>query len=320
MDFMIISAIIFIISLFIIELSLYAFRNLRATQRARLKKRLRKYTFTETDAGDIIKNRRLSDIDTLNRILNASATIRALDRLLIQANVKYSLSVYILSAFFLAAFSGMITQILTSKGLVAGGVGFIAFFLPYLYLVHLKNRRAKKFQSQLHEALDLIARALRAGHSFTSALQVASDEFDDPLGTEFEETIDEINFGVSVPNALKNLLTRVDCKELRFFVMSVLIQRETGGNLSALIESLAHIVRERFRFEGNVRTLSAEGRLSAVILIMIPFLVGLFLFATSPGFIRPLIDEPIGRILIGAAAVGIIFGSLVMKKMVAIEV
>ncbi len=85
------------------------------------------------------------------------------------------------------------------------------------------------------------------------------------MGTEFEETIDEINFGVSVPNALRNLLSRVDCKELQFFVMSVLIQRETGGNLAALIESLAHIVRERFRFEGNVRTLSAEGRLSAVI-------------------------------------------------------
>jgi tight adherence protein B len=102
--------------------------------------------------------------------------------------------------------------------------------------------------------------------------------------------------------------------------MSVLIQRETGGNLAALIESLAHIVRERFRFEGNVRTLSAEGRLSAVILIMIPFLIGFFIFTTSPGFIRPLIDEPIGRIMIGAAALGMIIGSLVMKKMVKIEV
>ena len=319
MDFMLIRAVIFIISLNIIELSLYSFRNLRATQRARLKTRLRKYTFTETGAGDIIKNRKLSDIDTLNRILNASATIRSLDRLLIQANVKYSLSVYILTACFLASFSGMITVILTNRMLAAWGLAFIAFFLPYLYLVHLKNRRGKKFQSQLHEALDLIARALRAGHSFTSALQVASDEFDDPLGTEFEETIDEINFGVSVPNALKNLLSRVDCKELRFFVMSVLIQRETGGNLAALIESLAHIVRERFRFEGNVRTLSAEGRLSAVILIMIPFLIGFFIFSTSPGFIRPLIQEPIGRIMMGAAAVGMIVGELVLKKMVKIE-
>ena len=320
MDFMLISAVIFIISLTIIELSLYAFRNLRTTKRARLKTRLRKYTYTETGAGDIIKNRKLSDIDLLNRILNASAAIRALDRLVVQANVKYPLSVYILTACFLASFSGMITVILTDRTLVAWGLAFVAFFLPYLYLVHLKNRRAKKFQGQLHEALDLIARALRAGHSFTSALQVAGDEFDDPLGTEFEETIDEINFGVSVPNALKNLLSRVECKELRFFVMSVLIQRETGGNLAALIESLAHIVRERFRFEGNVRTLSAEGRLSAVILIMIPFFVGFFIFTTTPGFIRPLIEEPIGRIMMGTAVAGMIIGSLVMKKMVKIEV
>jgi tight adherence protein B len=320
MDFMIISAIIFIISLVIIELSLYSFRNLRATQRARLRTRLRKYIFTETEAGDIIKNRKLSDIAILNRILNASATLRALDRLVLQANVKYSLGVYVLMAFFLAAFSAVITQIWTNSNLVAWGAGIIAFFLPYLYLVHMKNRRSKKFQVQLHEALDLIARALRAGHSFTSAMHVASDEFDDPIGTEFEETVDEINFGVSVPHALRNLLSRVDCKELRFFVMSVLIQRETGGNLAALIESLAHIVRERFRFEGNVRTLSAEGRLSGVVLIMIPFLVGFFIFTTSPGFIRPLIDEPIGRIMMGIAVVSIIIGSLVIKKMVKIEV
>lgn len=320
MDFMIISAVIFFISLIIIELSLYAFRNLRATQRARMKNRLRKYTFTETSAGDIIKNRKLSDINTLNKILTSSATIRKMDQLVIQANVKYPLNVYVLTAFFLSAFSGMITLIWTDNMLMAGGVGFIALFLPYLYLMFLKNRRAKKFQRQLHEALDLIARALRAGHSFTSALQVASDEFDDPLGTEFEDAIDEINFGVSVPVALKNLLSRVDCKELRFFVMSVLIQRETGGNLAELIESLAHIVRERFRFEGNVRTLSAEGKLSAVILIMIPFLVGLFIYITTPGFIRPLIEEPIGRIMMGAAGISMVIGSLIMKKMVEIEV
>ncbi len=320
MDFMIISAIIFIMALVIIELSLYSYRNLKATRRAKIKKRLRKYTFKETPGGEIVKNRRLSDIDLLNRVLLSSTTIKNLDQLVLQANVKFPLSVYILTAFFLAAFSGMIALILWNSMVISVICAFFAMMLPYMYLVNLKIRRARRFQSQLHEGLDLIARALRAGHSFTSSMQLASEEFDDPLGTEFEETLDEINFGVSVPDALRNLMNRVDCRELKFFVMSVIIQRETGGNLAALIESLAHIVRERFRFEGNVRILSAEGRLSGVILIMIPILIGLFIYMTTPGFIQPLLEEPIGHIMLATSGVCIILGAIVIKQMVKIDV
>jgi tight adherence protein B len=320
MDFMIISAVLFITALVIIELSLYAFRNLQSTQRAKIRKRLKKYTFVENSAGDIIKTRKLSEIGFLNRILLSSNTIRNLDLLVLQANVKYPLGVYVLSALFLGGFSAMILLFLTDSLLLAGLVGIVTLFLPYLYLAALKKKRAKKFQAQLHEGLDLIARALRAGHSFTSSLQLAADEFDDPLGTEFEDTLDEINFGVSVPVALKNLLNRVDCRELKFFVMAVLIQRETGGNLAELIESLAHVLRERFRFEGNVRTLSAEGRLSAVILILLPFCVAFFIFLGNPKYLQPLLEDPVGWIMLGAAGIGMVVGALVMKNMVDIDV
>jgi tight adherence protein B len=320
MDFIIISAVIFILALVIIELSLDAYRNLKSTRRAKLKKRLRKFTFTETITGDIIKNRKLSEIEFLNKLLLSSSTIRELDVLVLQANVKYPLGVYLLSALFLGGFSGMILLIWSNSMLMAGFVGCVVMFLPYLYLVVLKNKRAKKFQAQLHEGLDLIARALRAGHSFNSSLQLAADEFDDPLGTELEETLDEINFGVSVPVALKNLMNRVACRELKFFVMAVLIQRETGGNLAALIESLAHVLRERFRFEGNVRTLSAEGRLSALVLIVLPFAVGLFIFIGNPSYLKPLIENPVGWFMLGSAGVGMVVGALVMRNMVKIEV
>lgn len=320
MDFMIISAIIFIMALVIIELCLYAYRNTRTIRRARIKKRMRKYTFVETAAGNIVKNRQLSDIEWLNRILLSSASIKNMDRLVLQANVKYSLGVYVLTAFFLGAFSALITLILWDNLVISGVVGALFMLVPYVYLENLRIRRTQKFQRQLHEGLDLIARALRAGHSFTSSLKLASDEFEDPLGTEFGETLDEINFGVSVPDALRSLLNRVDCKELKFFVMSVIIQRQSGGNLAELIESLAHIVRERFRFEGNVRILSAEGRLSGLILILIPFFIGLFIYMTTPGFIRPLIEEPVGHIMLAISGVCIIFGALVIRQMVKIEV
>ena len=320
MDFMIISVSIFIMSLIIIEASLYSYRNLRSTQRTQLRKRLEKYTYSENSLGDIVKNRKLSEIKTLNKILQSSTFIRKMDQLVVQANVKLPLGVYVLTALLIGALTGMIILILTDIMLVAILAGIIALFLPYLYLVHLKNKRAKKFQVQLHEGLDLIARALRAGHSFTSAMQVAADEFDDPLGTEFEETLDEIHFGVSVPVALKNMLNRVACRDLKFFVMSAVIQRETGGNLAELMESLAHIVRERFRFQGNVRTLSAEGKLSAIILILLPFFIAFFIFMLNPGYLQPLIEERIGWIMLGAAGIGMVIGAVVMKNMVNIEV
>ncbi|MBW1745720.1 MAG: type II secretion system F family protein [Deltaproteobacteria bacterium] len=145
----------------------------------------------------------------------------------------------------------------------------------------------EKFQRQLPEGLELIARSLKAGHAFPSSMKMAADEFDDPLGPEFEETINEINFGVNVPDALKNLAERVNCDDLKFFVISVILQRETGGNLAEIIEGLAYIIRERFKLYGKIRTLAAEGK---------------------------------GKIILGISAFMMALGIFVMKKLVNIEV
>ena len=178
----------------------------------------------------------------------------------------------------------------------------------------------EKFQAQLPEGLDLIARALRAGHAFTSGMKLAADEFDDPLGPEFTDTLDEINFGVSVSDALKNLASRADCPDLRYFVVSVILQRETGGNLAEIMESIAHIIRERFKFRGKVRTLSAEGKLSAIVLIAIPFFIVAVLRFTSPQYISALFSEPAGRVMGAVALVLMVMGIFVMKRMVSIKV
>ena len=142
--------------------------------------------------------------------------------------------------------------------------------------------RTEKFKKQMPDGLDLVARALKAGHAFSGGISMAAEEFDDPLGPEFAEMLDEINFGVSVPEALKNLTNRIECEELKYFVMGVILQRETGGNLAELIETLANLIREKFKFEGKVRTLSAEGKLSAIILSALPFLVGGFFLDQQP--------------------------------------
>jgi tight adherence protein B len=187
-------------------------------------------------------------------------------------------------------------------------------------LRRLKRKRIEKFRSQFPEALDLIARALKAGHSLNSGMKLAADEFGDPLGPEFDETLREINFGVSVADALKNFAGRIECPELKYFVVAVILQRETGGNLAELVESLAYLIREKFKFQGKVRTLSAEGRLSAIILVAIPFLFAIYLHFSNPEYLGLLFSAPIGRIMVAGAIIMMAVGMLVMKKMVTIKV
>lgn len=320
MDFIIISAGVFVISLIVIELVLFSYRNLKSIRRAQLKKRLRKYTFEEDSLGDIIKKRKLSDIPFLDRILNSFPTLSKFDRLIVQANVNQPLSFYILVSFLCGALAALGCQLYFDNIAITLCGGLLPTIFPYLYLRDKRGRRVEKFRAQLHEALDLIARALRAGHSFTNAVKLAAKEFDDPLGTEFEETLDEINFGVSVPDALRNMAQRIDCKEVQYFVVAVIIQRDTGGNLAELIESLAHIVRERFKFDGKVRVLSAEGKISAVILIILPFAVGFWVWMSTPSFLDPLFETDIGQIMLAVAAVMMVVGTLVMRRMIKIEV
>ena len=320
MDYMIIGIFIFIFSIVVIELILFTHRNLASTQRSKIKKRLQKYTFVENDFGDILKNREYSKIPLLNRIFSSLAVTRKLDVLVIQSNAKYPLGFFVLLSALLAASGLLAGQYFLNNILLTVLIGLVLMFIPYVYLVNRKNKRIVKFQTQLHEGLDLIARALKAGHSFTSAMKLAADEFGDPLGTEFQETLDEINFGVSVQEALKGLTERIDCSEVKYFVIAVIIQRETGGNLAELIESLAHIIRERFKFEGKVRILTAEGKLSAVILVALPILIGVWLQISNPDFLGPLWTDPIGHIMLGGAAILLVIGMFVMKQMVKIEV
>jgi len=322
MNIFVIGIIIFFIAIIVIELSIFAVKNMKSVNRAKIRKRLRKHTYDKDNTGqiDIVKKRVLSDIPFFNKLLLTIPGIKRLDSLIIKANSKYPAGFYILVVLFFGAVGFMGINFFLMNRLLSLLSAVLLACLPFLYLQLLKQKRIEKFRKQFPEALDLIARALKAGHSLNSGMKLAADEFDDPLGPEFEETLGEINFGVSVANALKNLTKRIECPELKYFVVAVILQRETGGNLSELIESLANLIRENFKFQGKVQTLSAEGRLSAIILIMIPFLIGIVLHFLNPGYLGILFSRPIGRIMMGAAAIMMVIGVLVMKKMVTIKV
>ena len=178
----------------------------------------------------------------------------------------------------------------------------------------------QKFERQIPEGLELIARALRAGHAFTSGMKLAADELGDPFGIEFQETIDEINFGVSVSDALRNLVKRIDCPDLKFFVIAANIQRETGGNLAEIIENIARIIRDRSKLYAKIRVLTAEGRISAIILSILPFAVMGALFFLNPDYMKILFSDPVGRKMATVAAIMMVTGIFIIQKLAKIKV
>ncbi len=272
------------------------------------------------EAIDIAKKNILSEIPWLNRKLLEVRFVGRLERLRNQADMPHPLGVFvILSVLFF--FTGLLLAMVLRINLFAMVLPSILLAAaPFFYLTYKKKKRMEKFERQLPEALELVARSLKAGHAFTGGLKMVTEEFGDPVGTEFGRTLDEINFGASVPAALTNLMQRIDCEDLKFFVVSVIIQRETGGNLAEILDNLGRLIRERFKFQGRVRVLSAEGRVSAIALVSIPFLITAALSALRPEYIRLLFSDIIGRLLIVIALIMMGFGIFVMKKMVSIRV
>jgi tight adherence protein B len=321
MDLMVIGSGIFITLIIVIELCLYALRHTHSVQKRKVKRRLQKIrTADDLQTGSIYRRRVLSQIPMLDRLLRLIPGLVQIDRLVVQADAKYPVGFYFLMALFLMISGWVAGTLLNRHPLLPYGLALMLGTLPYMVLVHKKQVRVQKFQNQLPEALDLIGRALKAGHAFTSGMKLAADEFKEPLGPEFQQVVDEINFGVGVPEALHHLARRVDSAELKFFVVSVILQRETGGNLAEIMAGLANLMRERFKLQGKIRVLSAEGRWSAGVLVVLPFFVLAYLQLMNPEYMSLLFNEPAGRIMAMWGVILMILGVFVIKKIVTIRV
>jgi tight adherence protein B len=192
--------------------------------------------------------------------------------------------------------------------------------LPLLEANRAKQRRLIKIESMLPDALDMMSRAMRAGHAFPTALKMVGDELPDPLGGEFRAVFDEVNFGVSMPDALSNLATRVPSTDLRYFVIAVLIQRETGGNLTDLLTSISAIIRDRLKLLGQVKVMSAEGRMSAWVLGSLPFLVGGAIAVFAPESLMPLFTDPMGRMMLYVSGGLMVVGFFAIRNITQVRV
>ena len=192
-------------------------------------------------------------------------------------------------------------------------------FAPLLVVRCKRTKRLQLFEEQFPEAIDLIARSLRAGHAFTTGLGIAAEEMPAPVGTEFKKVYDQQNFGMSMPDALRTMARRVPVLDARFFVTAVLTQRESGGNLAEVLDNLSSVMRDRFKVKRQIQVVSAHGRLSGWMLSLVPPVLAGVLFLMQPQFMRILVDDPIGmRLVLGAVALQLL-GTYIISRLVKIE-
>jgi len=315
---------IFIVALGLTQMVFILVRGRFSPEVGRLRKEISILASGGRQAGgvDIVKKRTLSEIPWLNaRLLNLQApTLNRLERIVAQADVKQPLGFFLLLSAAGAAASGALLFSLSRSVPVAMALAVLVALGPWMYLTIRKNRRLARFEQQLPDALDMIARSLRAGHAFTGGMQMVVMEFAEPARGEFRKTLDEINFGVSYEDALRNMAGRVDCPDLKFFALSVIIQRQSGGNLAEILDKISSLIRERFKLMGKVQALTGEARISAVILSLLPFFMAAAIYVLNRSYLEILFREPIGRIMAGTALAMMLFGMYAMKRMISIKV
>ncbi|GAB3545544.1 type II secretion system F family protein [Noviherbaspirillum agri] len=293
----------------------------RGPEATRIKRRLQAMSAAGTTVETkLLKKRLLSEVPLLERILLQLPRVQHLDRLLIQSGTGMTVAGFHAVALSCVAITIVIAYIAAMPVWLGVVMGIGASLLPFAYLFKLRDKRLNSIETQLPDALDLMARALRAGHAFSSALSMVGQEGPEPIAQEFRTTFDEINFGVPVQKALTNLATRVASTDLRYFVVAVLIQRETGGNLAELMENIAMLIRERLKLAATVRVLSAEGRLSAWILGILPFAVGGLINVVNPKFLSLLWTDPTGLNVVAGALALMVVGVIWMWRVITIRV
>jgi len=316
---------IFLSVILFIEGGAYAYHAFLNPKTKALKRRLRGTISPSairqtTEQVDVMRKKHSSALPWIDRLATKLPNFDSLEKTLQQANSNMPLGVFVLLSLVLAVVGLVIAWIMNSELYVMLLLTLFGGILPPMYMRQQRKQRFKKFQGQLPDALDLVSRSLRAGHPFSVGMKMVGDEFPDPIGPEFNRVVEEISFGIDVAEALKNLSTRLECVDLRFFITTLIVQRETGGNLAEILESISRLIRQRFELLGKVAALSAEGKMSGIVLVLLPFGIGALLWFINPAYMSLLITDPMGKDMLLMSGVLMVIGSFMMKKMIAIKV
>ncbi|HWI81804.1 type II secretion system F family protein [Ramlibacter sp.] len=322
-NFIVLTVLLFITVLLLLEGLYLLWRANHGPQATRLQRRLQDLATARraTQNAQLLKQGALSDAPAMQRMLQGFSRMRLLERTIMQSGLNWTVSRLLTGCAVLAlagwvAMSSVAHETATMSALAA----LAAASLPLLYLHRRRKQRLARIEAQLPEALDLMSRGLRAGHAFSSVLKMAGEELAQPVAGEFRGVHEEVNFGISLQQALTNLSERVPITDLRYFVVAVLVQRESGGNLTEILDNLSRLLRERAKLLGRVRVLSAEGRMSAWILVIMPFALAAAMNLVNPKFMSLLWTDPIGISLIKFMLALMVFGVLAMRQIIRIRV
>ena len=321
--FLLISVLVFIAVLLLLEGAYLLWKSYKGPKAKKIVNRLRALSASrdKSKQTQLLKQRMLSEVPAIERLLLSMSHAQRLDRYILQAGLDWTVSRLLLSCGALGASACMVMVYGAHQSLLMSGlVGAVFALTPLLYVSHKRSRRLSKFERQLPEALDLMTRALRSGHAFSSALQMVGEEMAEPIAGEFRIVHDEVNFGVALQQALMNLSERIPLTDLRYFTVSVLIQRESGGNLTEVLGNLSRLIRERLKLMAKVKILSSEGRLSAWILGVMPFALAGVMNMTNPEFMSPLWTDPIGISIIKYMLILMAIGGVILIKIIKIRV
>ena len=269
---------------------------------------------------DILRDSKLSSIPALDALLRQIPLARSLQLMLIQGRTRMKVGAFLLLTGCLAAFGAALALYVFRSPMLALPAAVMLGVTPYGWAHRKKAQRVQHFERLFPDALDILTGALRSGLALTGAIQVVAEECSDPVSTEFTILFEETRLGVDMRHALKNLADRVDSKELHLFVVAVLLQRETGGNLAEILDGTANVIRERLRILGDVRAMTAQARLSAGILSVLPIALAVFILASAPDYMRVLLHESFGRWLLAGAAMMQIIGYFIMRRIAQIKV
>jgi len=268
----------------------------------------------------ILRDELLSGIPVLNRVLGRWSRSSRLQLLLEQADLKLRAGKFILMCACAAGASAFFMLAITRNLLFAVLGLLLGACLPVWVVFLLRKRRFRKFETVFPQAIELLVRSARAGHPFTSSLEMIATEMSEPIAGEFRRVYEEQKFGLPIRDALLNLAVRVPIIDVKFFITSVMLQRETGGNLAEILDKLAYVIRERFRLLRQVRVYTAQGRLTMMILMSLPPGLVLLWCVINPVFIKPLLTDPMGHFLIGAGLTLQFIGFLFIRKIIEIKV
>lgn len=297
-------------SLFVIWQEHYSQRS------QRFEKRIETLTeFAQRDKPSTLKARHLSQWPWLDEKLETWSAAAKIDRLLLRSGTPFSVSDLLLSSL-VCGILGWIAMLFLNSG-VTGALlaAVVTGYIPWLVLNFLIARRQARLESQLPDVLDFIARSMQAGHAFNSALQMAAAESSQPIAAEFQQAFNEVNVGLPVQQAMSGLAERIDCADMRYFAVSVVINREIGGDLSGLLKGVAVLIRERLKLRLSIKSLTAEARASAWLLGLLPFLLAGLLLMVDPHYLDPLLNVPGGRRMLAYGFLLLFLGALWMNRL-----